>query len=109
MTTALEKAQGEKVALPGKAPDAESGDVLGPAVLVLKALNLLPSEEQGGIRQAFGGPPESVSVLEAGATAASKWWSVAGAAALVPLWASVVGFWGNNPQRTSACCCWALR
>src|SRR5215470_17552578 len=98
MSTPLQDAQAVKVVLPGKAPDADSGDVLGPAVLILRALNRLPQDEQNGVGQAFSGPPESVSVLEAGATAASKWWSVAGAAGVATLWGSVVGFWDKQSE-----------
>jgi hypothetical protein len=100
VTTTLQIYQGTPVQLPGKAPDATSGDVLGPAVAVLRALNLLPDDEQSGVGEAFSGPPAGVSILEAGATAASKWWSTGGLAGIAALWGSVVGFWGHQPPDT---------
>jgi hypothetical protein len=88
--------QTEAVALPGAAFDAEGKDVLGPSVKVLMALNLLPDTQQSGISQAFSGPPDSVSIIEAGATAASKWWAVSGAVAFGGTWAAVGKFWNGN-------------
>lgn len=94
----LSEAQQKKVALPGDAFDAQGKDVLEPSVNVLMALNLLSDTEQSGIAGAFAGPPASVSIIEAGATAASKWWSVTGAGAVGGIWVSVRGFWNGNSE-----------
>lgn len=91
----LMKAQEVVAPLPGKATEG-GHDVIFPTVKVLTALNLLSDKSSEGFADAFTGPPSSVALLEAGATAAAKWWSVAGAAAFAGTWAAVRGFWDGN-------------
>lgn len=66
------------VRIPGKAISAD-GDVLGPAKAFLQGLKLLGSDKEmdaaGNAAAAFTGPAQSVALIEAGATAASKWWA----------------------------------
>jgi hypothetical protein len=96
--SSLSEAQAKAVRLPGDAFDSEGEDVLGPSVDVLKALNLISDKSQDGVSSAFTGPPDSVAIIEAGATAASKWWAVTGAAAFAGVWASVRTFWNGNSE-----------
>jgi len=67
--------------IPGDAIDAGATDIAASATTLLAQLNLLPSEgdrqKAGQAGAAFGGPPDSVAIIESGATAASKWWSTA--------------------------------
>jgi hypothetical protein len=66
-----------------------------PTQAVLRAVNLLPQDEElakaSGPRSWFKGTPDSVAVIEAGVTAASKWWAIAisGGAAVVAARVSV--------------------
>ena len=77
------------VRIPSKAVavDPPNDDITPPVQELLQALNLLPNAEQlksaNGLGAAFTGPPDSVAIIEAGATAASKWWAggIAAAAA----------------------------
>ena len=66
--------------IPGSAVKAEAADISEPIALLLRGLSLLPNESDlekaGKVTAAFTGPPDSVSVIEAGASAAAKWWSV---------------------------------
>jgi len=80
------------VKIPGHAVQTsppDDADILAPTETLLRALSLLPQEgdltRAGGVGAAFAGPPESVSLIEAGATAASKWWAagIAGSATVV--------------------------
>jgi hypothetical protein len=96
--------------LPGDAFDPAGNDVAAPAVAILGALNLLPSEDDlkaaGGPVAALGGPPQSVVVIEAGATAFSKWWAGGAGVALVGVWTSIVGFWKQNGGDTQRVVLW---
>lgn len=96
----------EEIRLPGNAFDAEKGDVLKPTVAVLRELHLLPSQEElnqaGKMSAVFGGPPQSVAVIEAGATAFAKWWAAGLGAAVAGVSGSIVAFWdkqGGDTQR----------
>lgn len=79
---------------------AASGDVAEAIVTVLYDLNLLPTKDDldqaGDAGASFRGPPQSVAVIESGATALAKWWAVAGSGVLGGLWISVAAFWRNN-------------
>lgn len=80
------------VKIPGNAvqtsPPADE-DIQAPTIDLLRGLSLLPKAgelgDASGLSAAFAGPPDSVAVIEAGATAASKWWAtgIAGGAAAV--------------------------
>jgi hypothetical protein len=69
---------------------------------LLQGLNLLPSRKDlansDGFRTAFSGPPDSVALIEAGATAATKWWSAGLGATVVVAWANVAGWWKSLPD-----------
>ncbi len=68
-----------EIRIPGNAIDPEGADVAAPAAGVLRELHLLPTKEElaeaGKAAALLGGPPQSVAVIEAGATALSKWWA----------------------------------
>jgi hypothetical protein len=89
-----------------KVPDsAVGGDTIGqPTVDLLRELNLLPAkgalEKSGGLRAAFEGPPESVALIEAGATAAAKWWATGLGAAVISTWSAVTAWWGGQDAGT---------
>ncbi|MFC0527533.1 hypothetical protein [Phytohabitans kaempferiae] len=83
--------------------EAVSGDdIAGPSTALLRAIKLLPTEQElsqaRGFSSAFSGPPESVALIEAGATAASKWWAAGLSGAVVAAWAAVRGWWSSNPD-----------
>jgi hypothetical protein len=65
---------------------------------ILRKLNLLPQAgvAQDGFRSAFSGPPESVALLEAGATAFAKWWSLGLGAILGVVWTAVTKFYNGQ-------------
>ena len=83
------------VQIPAQAVDPTGDNVNVPTADLLRWLNLLPKdgESLGGASTVFGGPPDSVAVLEAGATAASKWWSVAIAGSSTAITGALVGLW----------------
>jgi hypothetical protein len=58
-------------------------------------------EASSQMTTAFTGTPDSVAVIEAGATAISKGWAAGLSVAATALWGSVINFWdGNAPQRS---------
>lgn len=77
-------------------------DIADPSFTLLRGLKLLPTEEElskaRGITSAFSGPPESVALIEAGATAASKWWAAGLSGFVVAAWAFIRGWWSSNPD-----------
>jgi hypothetical protein len=77
-----------EVRIPRKAVSDDT-DIREPARNLLEGLNLLGTREETeqakGFTAAFTGPPQSVALIEAGATAAAKWWSAGLAALLIPL------------------------
>lgn len=77
-------------------------DIAEPSIALLRRLKLLPTEEElskaRGISSAFSGPPESVALIEAGATAASKWWAAGLSGTVVAAWALIRGWWSSNPD-----------
>jgi hypothetical protein len=87
------------VQIPSKAV-SEKTDVRQPTRDLLEDLNLLgtATEDQAaaGFAATFSGPPQSVALIEAGATAAAKWWAAGLGAAVIPLWASVANWWPNQ-------------
>jgi hypothetical protein len=68
----------------------------------LSNLNLLPSPDDlsdaTGFGSALKGPPDSVSLIEAGATALTKWWAAGAGTVVLGLWGSVRIFWADNPD-----------
>lgn len=87
------------VQIPGKAV-SDATDLRQPVRLLLEDLNLLGSvtetNKAEGFKAAFTGPPQSVAVIEAGATAAAKWWAAGLGASVVATWGSVVAWWANQ-------------
>lgn len=77
---------------------ADESDIGPPVRNLLQDLNLMGADENAGTGfvSAFTGPPQSVALIEAGATAAAKWWSAGLGAALVVLWANVIGWWNGG-------------
>jgi hypothetical protein len=69
------------VQFPGQAQDAGASDLSDPVVRLLQGLSLLGSKDEltgaSSLGAVFSGPPQSVAILEAGATAVTKWWSAA--------------------------------
>lgn len=83
--------------IPGHGVDPEGMDVASPVVATLAALNLLPTTDDlgksGGAKAILFGPPDSVVVIEAGATALSKWWAAGLGVAATGVWAGVSRWW----------------
>ena len=92
-------AEPTEIRLPGNAIDHGKGDVAGPALDLLHTLNLCPSE--GDLEKADGpgallaGPPQSVAVIEAGATALSKWWATGLGGTVIGAWTAITTLWGD--------------
>lgn len=65
----------------GNVIDVDGETLLPPTKALLQGLSLLPTDQDlkdsNGLAPAFKGPPDSVAIIEAGATAASKWWATA--------------------------------
>jgi hypothetical protein len=92
------------VQIPADAVSAAGKDLLAPLTDLLgsQGLNIQGSPDEtkqaGGPAAAIGGPPQSVAIIEAGATAVSKWWSAGLGATVAATWASVASWWdGQNP------------
>jgi len=68
------------VQFPEQARDITGKDVLSPLKELQQGLGVLPVDTdmaKAGAAATFTGPPDSVAIIEAGATALSKWWTVA--------------------------------
>ena len=70
-------------------------DLDPPINALLHDLNLLGTDEDEGrgFQSAFTGPPQSVAVIEAGATAASKWWAGGLGTTVIAAWSAVAIWW----------------
>jgi len=95
------------VKIPAKAV-ADENDILEPLTRLLSGLNLQGKPEEtkqaGEFASTFTGPPQSVALIEAGATAANKWWSAGLGAVVVTAWTSVLAWWAHldsASQRTT--------
>lgn len=88
----------DDVVIPGKAVDDGQQDLKPPVRRQLEDLLLLPkSGESGdGFITALTGPPQSVALIEAGATAATKWWSAGLSAVATVASGLLVGFWNSE-------------
>jgi hypothetical protein len=88
----------EDVRIPGKAV-SDGEDVRQPTKNLLEDLRLLGSDEDlkdaASFTSTFTGPPQSVALIEAGATAVAKWWAAGLGAAAVVVWGNVAGWWTN--------------
>jgi hypothetical protein len=84
------------VQIPSNAVSAE-GDLRQPVRSLLEDLNLLGTAQENqqaeGFSSAFTGPPQSVALIEAGATAAAKWWAAGLSALVIPIWGAVAAWW----------------
>jgi hypothetical protein len=96
-----------------RVPDsAVAGDTVDePTVKLLRSLNLLPSkqdlEKGGGWAGTFRGPPDSVALIEAGATAATKWWATGLGVAVASAWGAVTAWWDGQEPGTQRVALWA--
>lgn len=83
--------------------DADGADIGEPTELLLQKLRLLGTadevEASGKVSAAFGGPPQSVAVIEAGATSLSKWWAAGLGAAALAAWPAINRFWNDEPDQ----------
>lgn len=88
-------ANADSAQIPSKAV-SDDADVRQPVRALLEDLKLLgsPAEEDRatGVISAFVGPPQSVALIEAGATAAAKWWAAGLGATVLPIWGSVAAW-----------------
>ena len=91
--------------------DAENDDTLKPTVALLRGLNLLPDEgdleKAGKFSSAFKGPPDTVALIEAGATAASKWWAAGLGGGVIAAWVAVREWWGSATEANQQVSLWA--
>jgi hypothetical protein len=98
------------VQVPNKAI-AASDDLLAPVRELLQGLNLLPTAEElqaaGKASAAITGPPQSVALIESGATAAAKWWSAGAGATIAATWGSVVAWWGGQDAGIKSAVVWS--
>ena len=95
------------VQIPAKAISATGKDILDPTAALLRGMNLLGTTADNKKADSFGatfsGPPASVALIEAGATAASKWWATGLAAGVAVAWGRVAVWWnGQNPASQRA-------
>jgi hypothetical protein len=90
----------EKVQIPATAVSAAGDDILAPTTELLRGISLLGSDQDNkkadGFGAAFSGPPASVALIEAGATAASKWWAAGLAGGVAVAWGRVVVWWNSQ-------------
>jgi hypothetical protein len=89
---------GDEVQIPGLAigRTPEDVDLLAPAAELLRGLSLLPTHadiEKNNRKNPFATTPDSVAVIEAGATTASKWWAASIAAGSTGITAGIVRVW----------------
>ena len=89
---------------------AAADELLASTKTLLEGINLLPSKEDlmlaDGFVSAFKGPPESVSLIEAGATAANKWWAAGLGGGVLAAWAAVRGWWDGTIPATQHVALW---
>lgn len=89
-----------EVQIPGLAigRTAEDTDLLAPTADLLRGLNLLPNDadiEKNKSKNIFQTTPDSVAVIEAGATNAAKWWATSIAAGSTGITAGIVKVWND--------------
>lgn len=83
--------------LPRTAIASEGNDLVEPAADLLRGLSLLPKQgESAGVGAAFKGTPDSVAVIESGATALSKLWAAGLGTSILSIWSSVSVWWGKQ-------------
>lgn len=89
------------VQFPEKALNTSGTDILSPLKDLQQGLGILPDDTdlaKSGAAATFTGPPDSVAIIEAGATALSKWWSVviAGLGGAAVITSAVTRFWSGQ-------------
>ena len=89
------------VRFPEQALDASGTDILSPLKELQQKLDILPMDgdsAKAGMSATFTGPPDSVAIIEAGATALSKWWSVAiaGLGGATVITSAATKFWSGQ-------------
>lgn len=93
------------VQIPGKAV-SDARDVRQPVRTLLEQLNLLGTAEHNeqatGRGSVFAGPPQSVALIEAGATAAAKWWAAGLGATVIATWVAVAAWWEKQDETIQA-------
>jgi len=93
-----------KVQIPASAISAAGDDIAVPGKALLISLRLMGTDEDqekaGQAGALFTGPPQSVAVIEAGATALTKWWAAGLGVAATAFWGLVKTFWTGQPPET---------
>jgi hypothetical protein len=92
----------KEVQIPSQAVAPDGADLCPPVRGLLEGLDLLgtsdESKQADGIQAVFKGPPQSVALIEAGATAAAKWWAAGLGATVAGLWVAVAGWYEKQPD-----------
>jgi hypothetical protein len=93
----------EEVRIPSQAVAPDGADICPPVRALLEGIDLLGTSDESkaaaSFESTFKGPPQSVALIEAGATAASKWWAAGLGATVVGLWAAVGSWYEDQPER----------
>jgi phage baseplate assembly protein W len=88
------------VQIPAKAV-SDKDDVRQPVRDLLEDLNLLGTRraeaDANKVTAPFRTTPDSIAVIESGATAATKWWAAGLGAIVIATWAKVAAWWGTQP------------
>lgn len=104
-------AQPNPVQIPANAILPEGADLVGPTQQLLHGLGLLgtakDNDEADGFATVLQGPPQSVALIEAGATAASKWWATGLGATVLAAWSTVARWWSGEPEANQRVALWA--
>lgn len=95
--------------IPAKAVAAGGTDLSEPTAALLRKLGMLPleNEKPADFATAFTGTPDSVAVIEAGATALSKGWAAGMGATVVAGWGSVVKWYPSQGAGIQETVIWA--
>ena len=100
----------DRVQVPSSAV-TEDDDIFRPTAALLCGLNLLPPKgdlkKAGKFSSAFGGPPDTVALIEAGATAASKWWAAGLGGGVIAAWVAVREWWSSATAANQQVSLWA--
>ncbi len=93
----------DDVKIPSQAVSLEGADLCKPVRGLLEGLDLLGTTDEAKKAEGFHGllfgPPQSVALIEAGATAASKWWAAGLGVAVIPLWGIVASWYDGQPEK----------
>jgi hypothetical protein len=87
--------------IPSKAV-SDGADLLAPTRALLEELSLLGTATDtaaaDGVSSVLKGPPQSVALIEAGATAATKWWASGLSVSVLAAWAAVKIWYPNQGE-----------